>query len=95
MKDYILNETPLRTSEHFNINDIKVKLDIPSDYDFHDFIISDNSHVSISYGDSFSSKIGLDFDKCVDINIVVPSEFNDDIFIKYLFSNNDVLIKLE
>ena len=25
MKDYILNETPLRTSEHFNINDIKVK----------------------------------------------------------------------
>lgn len=92
MKEYILNETPLRTSEHFNINDIKVKLDIPSDYDFHDFIISNNDHVSISYDNSFSSKIGLDFDKCVDINIVVPSGFNDDIFIKYLFSNNDVLI---
>ena len=90
MKEYILNETPLRTSEHFNINDIKVKLDIPYDYDFHDFIISNSDHVSISYGDSFSSKIGLDFDKCVDINIVVPSGFNDDI----LFSHEATIGKI-
>ena len=50
MKDMILNETPLRTSVNFNINDIKIKyVSIPSNINKFDNlnINYDNSKVRV------------------------------------------------
>ena len=91
--EYILNETPLKTTNGFRINNIKTDLNIPEKIDFHEYeISSEDIKVTTSIEDGFSSKIGLDHDKYKKTILDIDKVINDLIFIKYEFKNNESLI---
>lgn len=97
MEKYILNETPVKTTSNFKINDIKVDLDIPKEYHFHQFDIKGDIsklEFSIEEGKGLESKIGLKFDKSLNLNIKVKKQVvvEKPIYITYNFNENDNLI---
>lgn len=100
IKQYILNKTPIRTSNNYKINDItldinKLELNISNNIE----IINDENEkldikIDKEYYDILNSKIGLSFEKFYNIKIIVKENQNikNQIYIKYAFNNNDVLI---
>ena len=94
---YILNKTPIRTTEGFHINDLKIDIDIPNDFKFHDYEIENDSLVSIDKltKQVFKTEIGLTHDEYQNLEIIIPEDAQLDyknIIIKYVFSNNDNLV---
>lgn len=97
MKEYILNETPIKTTNGFMINNIKLNLDIKDNYNFKPMDISNCNDIVLDIKeckDVLTSKIGLDFNKYYDINIVVPKNkvIEEPIYISYNFDNDDYLV---
>jgi len=88
--EYILNEIPIKTTNNFNINNLKIKLDIPTNLEFKKY----KSNIDIKYNiiDNFDSKIGLKFNKSLSIDINIKDKINDNIELLYEFNNNDTLI---
>ena len=76
---YILNETPVRTTEHAKINNIVLDLDIPKIDKFSSYKVK-----GISYNeydkDNFISGIGFKFDKSHNLDIDVDS---NEVYIEY------------
>nr|MCR5787616.1 hypothetical protein [Bacilli bacterium] len=70
---YILNETPLRTTNGFRINDIILELDLNKEIDLENLQsdISDDISVDSKLSDKYSTNIGLEFDKKLLTNINV------------------------
>ena len=72
----LLNSTPVRTTNNFKINDIKI--DIP-DISFESF---DNYKIDGEYTssikDNFKSRIGLEYDKYLNIDLDVTNDINID-----------------
>ena len=70
---YILNETPLRTTNGFRINDISLELDLNKEIDLENLQsdISDDISVDSKLSDKYSTNIGLEFDKKLLTNINV------------------------
>ena len=69
---YVLNKTPLRTTNNCKINDIEVDLDLNKDITLSDLQIDNNSiQINKEIKNNFNSKIGLNYDKCNSLNIVV------------------------
>ena len=70
---YILNKTPIRTTEGFHINDLKIDIDIPNDFKFHDYEIENDSLVSIDKltKQVFKSEIGLTHDEYQNLEIIL------------------------
>ena len=87
---YILNEIPVRTTNNFNINDLKIDLNLPTNLEFKKY----KSNIDLNYNiiDNFDSKIGLKFDKSLSIDININGKINEDIELLYEFNNNDTLI---
>ena len=58
---YILNETPLRTTNGFRINDISLELDLNKEIDLENLQsdISDDISVDSKLSDKYSTNIGL------------------------------------
>lgn len=56
--EYILNNTPLRTSKSYGMNNFKIDLDIPEILEFKDYKI--NTKVELLENTEFTSKINLD-----------------------------------
>lgn len=83
---YVLNETPIRTSNNFKINDFIVDLDIKKD-NFSKYEIS-NINYNESIKDNFNSKIGLKDDKYLNIDIAAK----DNIMIKNTFDESNYLV---
>lgn len=83
---YVLNETPIRTSNNFKINDFIVDLDIKKD-NFSKYEIS-NINYNESIKDNFNSKIGLKDDKYLNIDI----DAKDNIMIKNTFDESNYLV---
>ena len=83
---YVLNETPIRTSNNFKINDFIVDLDIKKD-NFSKYEIS-NINYNESIKDNFNSKIGLTDDKYLNIDI----DAKDNIMIKNTFNESNYLV---
>lgn len=94
--EYILNETPLKTTNGFKINNIKVDLDIPEKLEFHDYKVLNSENITIdeSVKKKFKSSIGLENEVYKNVEINVPDNFNSDLplFINYDFIKNDALI---
>ena len=78
---YVLNETPIRTSNNFKINDFIVDLDINKT----------NLEYNESIKNNFDSKIGLKDDKYLNIDIDIK-ENKDNIFLNYEFDDNNYLV---
>ena len=72
---YILNKTPLRTTNNYKINDIEVELDLDKNVDLNDLIINSNEidklEITREIKNDFNSKIGLTYDKYYSLNIKV------------------------
>ena len=102
MKDMILNETPLRTSVNFNINDIKLKdVNIPSNINkFENLNINyDNSKVkveekvddyNITYGVSESLTKSVQKSANNEIKIVIEKNLDEAIFVDFNFDKENI-----
>ncbi|MBO6145259.1 MAG: SufD family Fe-S cluster assembly protein [Bacilli bacterium] len=86
---YVLNETPIRTSNNFKINDFIVDLDI-NKTNFNKYDIT-NVEYNESIKNNFDSKIGLKDDKYLNIDIDIK-ENKDKIFLNYEFDDNNYLV---
>ena len=106
MEKYILNETPLRTSNNFGINNIEVNLDIPSQKVFNGFnVITEDiskiefyvqEEISDSDKEHFKSSIGLNrnVNYIVKVNIPENTIINDSIKLEFnLDDDNDYLVE--
>ena len=81
---YILNETPVRTTEHAKINNIKLDLDFPKITEFSSYKIKGSSYNEYD-SNSFDSSLGLKFDKAHNLDIDVK---DSDIYIEYDINEN-------
>lgn len=89
---YTLNklDSNVRTTNNFKINDITVDLDLPDTYSFHDF--KSNYPIESTVIDKeITSRIGLTFNKYLNIDINIDSS-KDDIILEYDFDGNDNLV---
>lgn len=92
-----LNKLELKTTNGFKINDIDLDINIPTITSFKDFIINNSDNIKIEINNidkKIDSKIGLVFDKYLDINIVVPKDtiLDKPVEFIYEFKDSDVLI---
>lgn len=102
MKDMILNETPLRTSVNFNINNAKLKdVNIPSNINkFENLNINyDNSKVkveekvddhNITYGLSEALTKSVQKSANNEIKIVIEKELDEAIFVDFNFDKENI-----
>ena len=95
-----LNKTPIRTSNNYNINEIKLDINIPRYNITNDIqLVTDENekldvYINKEYKNLFNTKIGLEFDTFYKIKIDVKEnmKINNPVYIYYSFNNNDVLI---
>lgn len=95
--EYVLNKLPVKTTNNFKVNDLKIDLDIPEITGMKKFSISNNDSLDINQDiieDKLVSKIGLEFSKYLNVDITIPKNIriNDSVILEYEFSNDDVLI---
>lgn len=94
--EYILNKLPVKTTNNFKVNDLKLDIDLPVIKNFKDFTIN-NKEINIEkriVNEVITSKIGLSFDKYLELNITVPKDkkIYDTVILEYDFSNDDNLV---
>ena len=72
--ELILNATPLRTSQSYQINDLKIKLDIPEIKEFENAQFKNIEKITLKKSENtlLSNKIGLELQTNYSLNIVVP-----------------------
>lgn len=89
---YILNETPLKTTNNFRINNITVDLDI-KETKFNEYSLSFKNDLDIKteIKTDFDSKIGLKTDKYLYLDITPKKDIKDVLIINYEFNNNSYL----
>ena len=106
MEKYVLNETPLRTSNNFGINNIEIVLDIPSKKTFNGFnvITEDISKIKLNVkeeilnkkGTFLKSSIGLNrnVNYIVKVNIPENTIINENIKLEFnIDEDNDYLVE--
>ena len=89
---YILNKTPIRTTNGFRVNDVKVDLEIPNNMQYHDYEILNISDVESTIESNFVSNIGLEHENYKSTNINVDNQNDNVIKLKYYFNDNDSLV---
>lgn len=92
---YIINETPLKTTNNFKINNLKIDLDIEEET-INDLIINTKKinklNIKATIKDNFNSKIGLSHDKYKSIEIDVLDTVNNPVNISYDFTKSKYLV---
>ena len=103
MSKISLNPTPVRTSENYGINDIKLDLKIPKikKFDNYTIISSEIDKLEImdikdNSNDELYSDIGLRIEKNLDVMIVVPehARFKEPIIIEFEFDEDNIVLSL-
>ena len=101
MSKISLNPTPVRTSENYGINDIKLDLKIPKvkKFDNYTIISSEIEKLEImdikdNSNDELYSDIGLRIEKNLDVMIVVPehARFKEPIIIEFEFDEDNIVL---
>lgn len=89
---YILNETPIKTTNNFRINNITVDLDI-KETDFNNYSFSTEKDIIINkeIKHGFNSKIGLERDKYLYVDITPKKRIENLLIINYTFDSNNYL----
>ena len=77
--EYILNKSPIRTTENFKVNDFKIDLDI-KEKELGKFIISDNVDYTEEIKTGLDTKIGLSTNKYIKLDVSSDNEIS---FINY------------
>ena len=98
MKEYILNETPIRTTNNYDINDIKLELD-EKNVNFKEFDnvnnVSINATDKVQVNDTkivegeFISKINLPSDKYYSTIIDIPAYSKENVEVSLLFDKDN------
>ena len=72
--ELVLNATPLRTSQSYQINDLKIKLDIPEIKEFNNVQFKNIEKITLEKSENtlLSNKIGLELQTNYSLNIIVP-----------------------
>lgn len=72
--ELVLNATPLRTSQSYQINDLKIKLDIPEAKEFTNVQFKNIEKITLKKSENtlLSNKIGLELQTNYSLNIIVP-----------------------
>ena len=87
----ILNESPVKTTNGFRINNTKVDLDLPKEYNSHDYEI-ENIDVISKIKNNFKSAIGLEHETYKNIELDITDSDDKLIKIRYNFNGNDNLV---
>lgn len=89
---YILNEIPVKTTNNFNINNIKVDLDIPTNLDNNKFITKNVDDISVTYSKitNFKTNIGLDLESALNIDINIEKSVLEPIEFTYIFDDDNL-----
>ena len=92
---YIINETPLKTTNNFKINNLKIDIDIEEET-INDLIINTKEinklNIKATIKDNFNSKIGLSHKKYKSIEIDVLDTVNNPVNISYDFTKSKYLV---
>lgn len=92
----ILNQTPVRTSNNYGINNIEIDLQIPNVGEFENFTIlsSELKNINILDNSIINSKIGLTLHSNKIINIVVPenTKYVDPIILEFHFDEDNTTL---
>lgn len=94
---YRLNKLPVKTTNNFKINDVEVDIEIPNYDEFSKFKIDNNKDISFTQNvvdKKINSRIGLEFDKYLELVIDIPKNINDTIVINYDFDSNCLVDKI-
>ena len=90
---YILNETPVKTTNNFRINNIDVNLDITeTSFNDYNYINSDDIVIKEEIKNGFNSKIGLNQGKYLYVDITPKKNINDELIINYTFDKNNYFV---
>ena len=90
---YIINETPLKTTNNFKINNLKIDLEIKEET-INDLIVECKNKVEYKtiVKDNFNSKIGLTHNKYKCLEIDVLNSIDNPIYISYDFTKSKYLV---
>ena len=100
IKELILNRTPVRTSNNYEINDIKLNLSFDKLREFRNISVKTDEKEKLDVLidkkniEHFETKIGVYFDKKYKIRIVVNEnvKLNKPVYIEYKFESEETLI---
>lgn len=88
---YILNETPIKTTNGFRVNNVKVDLDVPDKFSFHEYLTENINIISTDKND-FISNIGLKNSLYKNTKIDIVNNVNELVKLEYIFQNDDHLV---
>ena len=90
---YELNKIPVKTTNSFNINSLKIDLFIPNDFKSKKFKTVNTEEIDIKYieKEEFNSNIGLKLDKALEVNIDIKESINDPIEFIYDFAGDNLI----
>ena len=80
---YILNKTPIRTSNNFRINDIKLDLDMPSKSKFKEFKTNKDISINYEYSKSIKSNLGLELNNACIASINIDKSYDSPLILEY------------
>lgn len=92
---YILNSSPVRTSNNFRINDIKLDLELPTKSNFKEFkVTNQDSNTTIEYKYNLNVKTNLIdlYDAC-DATINITKSLDKPLILEY--DSNDVMLAIK
>lgn len=89
MKEYILNETPIRTTNNYEINDIKLKLDNVEFKEFNGLTINNKDNSTKIIDGDFASKINLPSNKYYSTTIDIPAYSKEDVEVHLVFDKDN------
>ena len=91
--EYILNEIPIKTTNSFNINNLKINLDIPKTFSNKEFIMKNIEDIEIEYSktNSFNSNIGLELKEASSLNINIKNNISKPIELVYEFNDDNLV----
>ncbi len=91
---YILNETPLRTTNNYGINNLEIDLDIPVLDGFREYSFSKELNIKQEIKDNFKSRIGLKHDKYLNVDIDIKESIKEPVVIDYDFDKTNGLVSV-
>lgn len=89
----VLNEIPVKTTNSFNINNLKIDLNIPKEFSYKEFFISDDKDIEIEYSKSnnFNSRIGLNLKESQNIVINIKKSIKKPVEFVYMFDQDNLV----
>ncbi len=89
----ILNEIPVKTTNSFNINNLKIDLEVPTNLEYKSFITKNIDKIDVSYSEinNFNSKIGLEIEKALNIDITIKENIDDVVEFIYEFDDDNLI----